>query len=66
MPGPTTGWPSVSGGLLHVGVRQATPDFRGWFLTTTGTTPSSVRLPVLGGIATAGDLAGTPGPWASW
>ncbi len=28
-------------GLLHVGVRQATPGFRGWFLTTTGTVPAT-------------------------
>ncbi len=34
----------VSGGLLHVGVRQSTTDFRGWFLTTTGTTPATCAL----------------------
>ena len=28
-------------GQLHVSVRRATDDFRGWFLTTTGTTPAS-------------------------
>ena len=32
---------AVNGGLLHVGVRRPTPDFRGWFLTTTGATPDS-------------------------
>ena len=39
--GAANGLASVSGGLLHVSVRQATPDFRGWFLTTTGTTPAA-------------------------
>ena len=39
--GASNGLASVSGGLLHVRVRQATADFRGWFLTTTGTTPAS-------------------------
>ena len=39
--GPSNGSTAVSGGLLHVGVKQATPDFRGWFLTTSGTTPAS-------------------------
>jgi hypothetical protein len=34
----------ASGGLLHVGVRQATVGFRGWFLTTTGTTPDTCAL----------------------
>ncbi len=42
--GASNGLASVSGGLLHVGVRQATTDFRGWFLTTTGTTPASCAL----------------------
>ena len=42
--GPTNGLATVSGSLLHVAVRKATPDFRGWFLTTTGTTPSSCVL----------------------
>jgi len=42
--GASNGLASVSGGLLHVAVRQATPGFRGWFLTTTGTTPSSCVL----------------------
>jgi len=28
-------------GQLHVSVRRATQDFRGWFLTATGTTPAS-------------------------
>ncbi len=31
----------VRGGQLHVGVRRSTAGFRGWFLTTTGTTPDS-------------------------
>ena len=31
----------VTGGLLHVGVRRPTPDYRGWFLTTTGATPDT-------------------------
>jgi len=39
--GPDNGLASVSGGLLHVGVRWVTTDFRGWFLTTTGATPAS-------------------------
>ncbi|MGH9080937.1 MAG: hypothetical protein ACRDYE_12855 [Acidimicrobiales bacterium] len=39
--GPSNGTAVASGGLLHVGVRQATTDFRGWFLTTTGTVPDS-------------------------
>jgi hypothetical protein len=39
--GAANGLASVSGGLLHVGVRQATTDFRGWFLTTTGVTPAT-------------------------
>jgi len=38
---PTNGTATASGGLLHVGVRQATPSYRGWFLTTTGTVPDS-------------------------
>ncbi len=42
--GSTNGLASVSGGQLHVAVRQATADFRGWFLTTTGTTPSACVL----------------------
>jgi hypothetical protein len=32
---------AASGGLLHVGIRRATPGFQGWFLTTTGTVPDS-------------------------
>jgi hypothetical protein len=32
---------TVSGGLLHVGVRHPTSDFRGWFLTATSATPES-------------------------
>ena len=39
--GASNGLASVNGGLLHVSVRQATAGFRGWFLTTTGTTPSA-------------------------
>ncbi len=39
--GADNGTASVSGGLLHVGVRRVTTDFRGWFLTTTGTTPAN-------------------------
>jgi len=39
--GPTNGFATAAGGLLHVGIRRPTPDFRGWFLTTTGTTPAS-------------------------
>jgi len=39
--GPANGFATATGGLLHVGVRRATSDFRGWFLTTTGTTPAS-------------------------
>ena len=42
--GASNGLASVSGGLLHVSVRRATTDFRGWFLTTTGTTPASCAL----------------------
>jgi hypothetical protein len=42
--GASNGLASVSGGLLHVAVRQPTTDFRGWFLTTTGTTPSACVL----------------------
>jgi len=37
--GSANGIASVSGGLLHVGVRQPTPDFKGWFATTTSATP---------------------------
>jgi hypothetical protein len=39
--GASNGLASVSGGLLNVAVRQATADFRGWFLTTTGSTPAA-------------------------
>jgi hypothetical protein len=39
--GAANGLASVSGGLLHVGVRQPTSDFRGWFLTATSATPES-------------------------
>ncbi len=39
--GAANGWTAVGDGLLHVGLRHATPDFRGWFLTTTGTIPAS-------------------------
>ena len=39
--GPALGTTQASGGLLHVGVLSATPDFRGWFLTTTGVVPDS-------------------------
>jgi hypothetical protein len=39
--GAANGSARAGGGLLHVGIRHATPDFRGWFVTTTGTTPSS-------------------------
>jgi len=39
--GAANGWTAVSHGQLHVGIRRATPDFRGWFLTTTGTVPAS-------------------------
>ncbi len=42
--GASNGLASVSGGLLHISVRRATTDFRGWFLTTTGTTPASCAL----------------------
>ncbi len=38
---PVNGTTRASGGLLHVGVRRGTPDFRGWFLTTTGVVPDS-------------------------
>lgn len=39
--GPDNGLAFVSGGLLHVGVRRPTPDFRGWFLTATSATPDA-------------------------
>ena len=39
--GPANGFAAATGGMLHVGIRRPTPDFRGWFLTTTGTTPAS-------------------------
>lgn len=39
--GAANGWSAVSHGQLHVGIQRATPDFRGWFLTTTGTIPAS-------------------------
>ena len=55
--GADNGLASVSGGLLHVGVRRATPDFRGWFLTTTGTTPATCALQF---------SAASPPPVTSW
>jgi hypothetical protein len=39
--GAANGTAAAGQGLLHVGVRRATPGFRGWFLTTTGSTPAS-------------------------
>jgi hypothetical protein len=42
--GSDNGLASVSGDLLHVSVRRPTQDFRGWFLTTTGTTPATCAL----------------------
>jgi len=39
--GAANGVAVARGGRLHVGIRRATPDFRGWFVTTTGTTPAS-------------------------
>lgn len=39
--GAANGVVATNGGLLHVGIRQATPGFKGWFLTTTGTVPDS-------------------------
>ncbi len=39
--GAANGTAVARGGRLHVGIRRATPDFRGWFLTTTGATPAS-------------------------
>lgn len=39
--GPSNGYAVAAGGLLHVGVRTATPEFRGWFLTTSGSVPDS-------------------------
>ncbi len=39
--GAANGWTAVSHGQVHVGIRRATPEFRGWFLTTTGTIPAS-------------------------
>jgi hypothetical protein len=39
--GASNGSTVVSGGQLHVGVKHATPDFRGWFLTTSGATPAT-------------------------
>jgi hypothetical protein len=39
--GPGNGLATVGGGLLHVGVRHPTSDFRGWFLTATSATPAS-------------------------
>ncbi len=39
--GAANGVAVARGGRLHVGVRRATPDFRGWFVTATGTTPAS-------------------------
>jgi hypothetical protein len=39
--GPANGLASVSGGLLNVAVRHATPGFAGWFLTATSPRPAS-------------------------
>jgi hypothetical protein len=39
--GASNGSAVARGGQLHVGLRRATGDFRGWFLTTTGTIPDS-------------------------
>jgi hypothetical protein len=39
--GAKNGTAVARGGLLNVSVNHATTDFRGWFLTTTGTTPAS-------------------------
>lgn len=39
--GAANGRTEVRSGLLRVGIQHATPDFRGWFLTTTGTIPAS-------------------------
>lgn len=39
--GPANGSAIATAGLLHVGIRRPTTDFRGWFLTTTGTTPAA-------------------------
>ncbi len=39
--GPSNGLAAVGGGLLHVGLRHPTSDFRGWFLTATSATPES-------------------------
>ncbi len=39
--GPSNGVAAADGGLLHVGVRQATSEYRGWFVTTTGSVPKS-------------------------
>ena len=39
--GPTNGYAVARHDLLHVGVHSATPEFRGWFLTTTGSVPDA-------------------------
>jgi hypothetical protein len=39
--GATDGYADASDDLLHVGVHSATREFRGWFLTTTGSIPST-------------------------
>ncbi len=54
--GSTNGLASVSGGQLHVAVRQATSDFRGWFLTTTGYDPCGLCAPVLRSISPTRNL----------
>ena len=63
--GASNGLASVSGGLLHVAVRQATTDFRGWFLTTTGTTPASCVLQ-FSAASPPPVTAASPRPSASW
>ena len=55
--GAGNGAASVRGGLLHVGVRHATTGFRGWFLTTTGTTPATCAFQF---------SAASPPPVDSW
>ena len=39
--GPTNGYAVARDDLLQVGVHSATPEFRGWFLTTTGSVPDT-------------------------
>jgi len=55
--GADNGLVAVRGGLLHVSVRRATADFRGWFLTTTGTTPATCAFQF---------SAASPPPVVSW